>query len=403
MQSKILIEAIEKAIRSGATALPYTNGRDVEYVRAQTDVAIDAKVFETYIAELRADTDVAALEGLFANMPFGGGASVNLSQTARLLLAQAIATKDIRATVARFMSHMTTNSAPATVIMAVSGIKVAEPIQLGPTVMLTPLSALPPSTQRGAALGQGIVGFGPHIASQSALSTKLKFGPVYYKPKNPQPAEEVNAHISADQAHLLLEEAYDLLSVIGVHPYYQMSWVQPDDWLMAGGLSAGWQSSPSSTRSWQEVPVPKAEAEAIATAFFALDRAKRAKVLRIPLDRLARAGRERDLADKVIDLGIAVEALLLHDLGSDRGELSYRLSLRGAWLVGTNPGNRAEIQKALRDLYNLRSTVVHSGSIENNAKNKATIERGADICRDLVRKVIELECDVDWNAIVLGA
>ena len=68
------------------------------------------------------------------------------------------------------------------------------------------------------------------------------------------------------------------------------------------------------------------------------------------------------LADISIDLGIALEALLLHEQNKkNRGELRFRLGLRGAWLVGSDGNERAEILKLLREVYDLRSIAVHSG------------------------------------------
>lgn len=55
---------------------------------------------------------------------------------------------------------------------------------------------------------------------------------------------------------------------------------------------------------------------------------------------------------------IALESLLL----KKGGEISYRLSLRGAHLLATKSEYRREVQKDLADLYNVRSEIVHSGS-----------------------------------------
>ncbi len=43
----------------------------------------------------------------------------------------------------------------------------------------------------------------------------------------------------------------------------------------------------------------------------------------------------------------------------ERQELTYRLQLRAALLLGTTLSERKEIRKAVHDLYNLRSRVVH--------------------------------------------
>src|ERR1700722_2211629 len=147
MDSAILIDAIEKAIRGGAVAAPREDsfGEDVSYVRTQTDVAIEASVFEAYIAELKADADMAAFDGAFANVPSGGGVSVGLASIARLILARAIATNDVVGTVNEFVAFVADNAARAVAVLAVSGVKVIDNIALGPDISLIPLTALLPS------------------------------------------------------------------------------------------------------------------------------------------------------------------------------------------------------------------------------------------------------------------
>jgi hypothetical protein len=377
-------------------------GQDASWVRTQTDVGIEPPVFDAYVTDLRADPDMVAFDGKFANVPHGGGVSVGLPGIARLLLARAIATNDVAGTVERFASYVADNAADATVVMAISGIKVDRAISLGPDISLIPMSTLPPSTQRGMALGQSpFAAMGPRFVIPCALTTTFRFEPVFYRPKTPQPPDEIAAHIPTGRAQSLLEEAFDLLSLLGVYPHYQMSWVQPHDWLMASGTTGGWQFSSSGEDFGHDVEVPRREAEALGVAYFSLDPQKRSKVLRIPLDRLGRAGRERDFADRAIDLGIALESLLLHDIG-DRGELSFRLSLRGAWLIGGTIAERLKTQTSLKKLHDLRSRAVHSGFVDQSAETENTIAHATEICKALIRRIIELKCEINWQRAVVG-
>jgi hypothetical protein len=309
MDSDILIKAINKAIRGGAKAAPPEDslGEDVSYLRTQTDVGIEPAVFDAYVADLKADADMAAFDVTFANVPHGGGVSVSLASIAWLLLARAIATKNVAATVGRFVSFVAENSARATAIMAVSEVKVATPIKLGPDISLMPVTALPPSSQRGMALGQSRLSpFNPRFPIPSAFTTSLIYRPVFYTPKTPQPPEEMGAHTPTSSVQSLLGEAFDLLSVLDIYPSFRMFWVQPDDWLTSAGMSSGWQYSSSEEWLDSEVVVPAKEAEALGAAYFSLDPQKRGKMLRIPLDRLGRAGREQDIADRAIDLESSV-------------------------------------------------------------------------------------------------
>jgi hypothetical protein len=262
------------------------------------------------------------------------------------------------------------------------------------------MESLPSSSQRAAALGKGSLAFlGPRFPMPSALTTDFTFQPVFYKPKNPQPREDSAYEVTLG-AQSLLEEACHLLSLLGLNSAPQMFWVQPKDWLMAGGMAAAW-SSYGPEFFGVEAEAPAQEIEALAGDYFSIEASKRSKVLRIPLDRLSRAGRERDLADRAIDLGIALESLLLHDTGST-SELRFRLSYRGAWLLGNDAETRLEVQQSLVKLYDLRSQAVHAGFIKEPPEAAATLKRAAEICRALIHRVIVLKCDVEWAKLVLG-
>ena len=141
--------------------------------------------------------------------------------------------------------------------------------------------------------------------------------------------------------------------------------------------------------------------EKLAAQYFQIDRILRHDALRVPLDRLDRSDREFDLTDRSIDLGIALEALLLH-AGPDPGELGFRLGLRGAWLGGKNAVERAEIQKTIREAYRLRSQAVHLGRIEHNARNLEINRRGTELCRRLIQMTIDAGGKIDWDMLVLG-
>jgi hypothetical protein len=114
------------------------------------------------------------------------------------------------------------------------------------------------------------------------------------------------------------------------------------------GITSGWNFNPQAFRG-QDVEVDAKAAGDLGTAYFRIAHESRNKMLRIPLDQLDKAAHGYDFTDMSIDLGIALEALLLHDLnGQDRGKLKFRLSLRGAWLGAKNEKERAGIQAALK-------------------------------------------------------
>lgn len=125
-------------------------------------------------------------------------------------------------------------------------------------------------------------------------------------------------------------------------------------------------------------------------------------VMRIALDRLSRALRGGDGVDHAIDLGIALEAMLLHGIGkNDRGELRFRLSIRGATFLGGEKPERLKTLKLLKDAYDLRSMAVHSGVLKKERKGsppKVILEIGTSTCAQIALKLIERGSLPDWDA-----
>jgi hypothetical protein len=267
---------------------------------------------------------------------------------------------------------------------------------------LVPMESLPESVQRGEALGQDYLRRNlPGDRMSSALITTAEYGPIFYRPSAGEiPSQD--AQRRAWEAFNLLDEARTLLSLLNVRAAYRRSWVQPKDPLMSTGIGTGSLLNLEGFFG-RETQIDETAAQELAAAYFGIDASRRQRTLRIPLDRLDRSAGYRDLTDRAIDLGIALEALLLHDLdGRDRGELRFRLSLRGAWLGASDQQERTEVQKSLKDVYDLRSAAVHSGAVDPSTSNRQTIERGTELCKRLIRKTINANARINWNALVLG-
>jgi hypothetical protein len=72
--------------------------------------------------------------------------------------------------------------------------------------------------------------------------------------------------------------------------------------------------------------------------------------------------RQQRPEEAFLHYAIALETIML---GRQQDiELSYRLSMRTALLTGDTPENREKVKKEVRDLYNIRSKIVHSGHYE---------------------------------------
>jgi hypothetical protein len=124
--------------------------------------------------------------------------------------------------------------------------------------------------------------------------------------------------------------------------------------------------------------------------------------LRVSADRLNQALCRPNVIDKAIDLGIALEVLLLHSIGpKELGELKYRFSIRGAMFLGGSEVDRLNTFKLLKDAYDLRSKAVHAGALtakKNASPPTEILDNAANICARIARNVIERGSFPDWEA-----
>jgi hypothetical protein len=124
--------------------------------------------------------------------------------------------------------------------------------------------------------------------------------------------------------------------------------------------------------------------------------------VRIPIQRLESALAQRsNHVDSAIDLGISLESLLL----ADEAELSFRLSLYGAWLLGVDSATRKTIFDELRMLYTCRSKAVHNGKVDDVIKGYAVADllpRGYEHAARLIRWTIEHGDRPDGDQYIFG-
>jgi hypothetical protein len=95
------------------------------------------------------------------------------------------------------------------------------------------------------------------------------------------------------------------------------------------------------------------------------------------------------LADRIVDLVIAAEALFLGDLDETyRGELRFRFALRAAKFIEHPNYGEHDIYRAMRQAYNARSAIVHGGSPKETRlpdNQSANLPTFIDAIEELVR------------------
>jgi len=107
------------------------------------------------------------------------------------------------------------------------------------------------------------------------------------------------------------------------------------------------------------------------------------RICDVPLARLNLARRRVSPGDKAIDGSVCLEALLS---GRARGELTHRLSIRTALLMGRSLTERQEIAQKVRKFYTMRSDVVHGSA---DVKEDAIAQEGLKLCLGALRAVVE--------------
>jgi hypothetical protein len=133
--------------------------------------------------------------------------------------------------------------------------------------------------------------------------------------------------------------------------------------------------------------------------------------LQIPIDRWIKSRAEDNSIDKIVDLGIALEALYLSE--GTKEQLTLQFRLRAAWHLGENKEQRKALMKEFKAIYDWRSAVVHTGKLPKKGSGKKKkpytpkevrefITRAQDLCRDSILKILEDGEFPDWNNLILG-
>ncbi|MEQ1866664.1 MAG: hypothetical protein ABL996_18660 [Micropepsaceae bacterium] len=197
-------------------------------------------------------------------------------------------------------------------------------------------------------------------------------------------------------------DAIRCMTIVSAQPVAILaSWAEPTENILQDFVGTSTQSYPDlSNPAVFGSSLTAAPLDEIATAdtflrfsdFSGADRA----ALCTAIDRIGAALRWKTEVDKAIDLGIALEVLLLHDL-DDPGELTYRIGLRGAQFLGGDTAARLSNFRRLKKIYALRSKAVHKGTVEADEKAASTLEDAVAISKAITRKLIANGRFPEWE------
>ncbi len=117
-------------------------------------------------------------------------------------------------------------------------------------------------------------------------------------------------------------------------------------------------------------------------------------LMRLSLNRFNQSLRRLSPEDACLDLAIVLEAVL-GDSQSD--SISHKLRVRGALLLGGTAEVRKNNFKILKELYDIRSGLVHNKKRKEINKNHETVEAANKIVNDILRKIVNLGFLPNWH------
>ena len=241
-----------------------------------------------------------------------------------------------------------------------------------------------------------------NLAGATKVAIECQDSPVLFRP-GPLPETQTTTYGSSSS--FLYSEFCEALSLAYNH---RVSWVITwrdfgDLTIFGNGTGSGYTTGPDTSSDFRTYPgEPPMSQEQLDYAGSLLTKRRNNPnpALDIPLHRWMSSKRpSASLADRFIDLRIALESLYLKEGGP---ELSFRLATHGAWHLGANFYEREEYRKTLRDAYNAASKAVHTGMVDSTEKNRQLLAYAQDLCRLGILKRLNEGTAPDWNALILG-
>lgn len=289
----------------------------------------------------------------------------------------------------------------------VLGVEVDETIQLTNGLCITPISEMPNSREKENYLKHSFDITGHQQPKPKAAITYLT--KITRSNKDDDPSSTFERDKGFWESSKLLYDASLALNAIentSCIPYFSTAYTLPEMPIGLFGGSGG--GTPLHDIFGHRVTkIAAAQTDGINSVLSSLlrmsekDKARYSRVL----SRLSQSKRREQIEDKILDLGIALEMALLED-NKNNQQLSLTFRLRGSWLISSDEAERVSIYRELRDIYDFRSQVAHSGVLCGNDAEKLNAVRErfpnfAFIAERIVRKLI-CEKRPDWSKLLLG-
>lgn len=148
----------------------------------------------------------------------------------------------------------------------------------------------------------------------------------------------------------------------------------------------------------------KPDTDAIVANLRLLENFKSPSALCVAIDRLGKARSWQSNEDKALDLGMALEIVLMHENGNNddrNSEITYKISSRAAWLAGGgDPAARKEAFNKAKKLYGHRSSAAHSGKLKR--EHEFIPDEANSFVSHILLNILHRGNFPNWSDLVLG-
>ena len=300
-------------------------------------------------------------------------------------------------------SFLDSKEIEVTNVLWVTGFEVEEPIALKNGYIIQPINKMPDSGEKEYFIQNKIeYAFQTAITPKCAITksctiNKLRGNNPPSLPKNNEEFWDISSHL---YNIALLLNAIDGVSSL---PYYSTSYADPTTpFGLFSSLGGGSIVYDVVDRSDSKLTVKSKDAiNELVDAYNKHNDPEKNRI-KIILSRLSQAKRRIQIEDKILDLGIALEMLLLHD-NPNNEQLTLTFRLRGSWLLGKTAEQRTEIYGDLNKIYNYRSQVAHSGVLCGGDVRKVrnSFSKYQSIAENVCQAIIK-NGKPEWKKLILN-
>ncbi len=362
-------------------------------------------------AALQADPSFGDLRGGWIQQSGGSGMVLQEHLLPHLMIRGVMSGRSVESLVAEARSFAKSRTSRTEYFAALAGVSVTEPVNLADDIDLVPWADIPDGPQKASFGKKKVLSTGPFLQTPAFATVAIrirsaKFQVLFASYDDAKTASKT-AHDEGVRRSVLVQDIVHCIAALSTHTVAAIgSWSQFEQNVANDFSGAGYSYNGALFDNAVRAASSKSvtvDHECLAELFRRFEQFKASEkgAMRVALDRLGQALRRANIVDKAIDLGIALEVLLLHGISDDnRGELRFRTSIRGAAFLGGTKPERLKTFRLLRSAYDLRSKAVHSGVLKTEKKGlppEQILEDAIGTCAAIARKLINRGSFPDWD------